>query len=139
MPRSRKIFSSSLAEVRVERRQNPRHQFDNRHRDAERLHHARELAADHAAADDQEPLRQIGPVNRLVRRAHDRRIVRPTRNSHRRGAGGDDNFVRGHQLVAAIRRCNNHASRPVKPRVAREMGHGPALEQDWRCRREVVE
>ena len=65
------------------------------HLDAERLHHAGKLAADDAAAHDQQALGQGGPVQRLVAGADEIGVRRPAGDAGDDRAGCQNDLVSG--------------------------------------------
>ncbi len=78
--------------------QNSGHQFNHGNLHAERLHHARELAADDSATDNQKITRKRLPMKRFVAGANDITIVRPGWYDGGSGAYRQDDVVAGYLL-----------------------------------------
>jgi len=111
-----------LAQFGVHFRQQAGQHLGHRNLHAQRLHHAGELAPDHAAADDQQPLGKFLPVQRLVAGADELRIVRPAGYARRCRSGCENRLVGGEPFARPAFGGKLEPARAVAPGQAPQDG-----------------
>src|SRR6185312_17231416 len=102
-------------QIRVAARHELRCQLDDTHAAANGIVDASHLEPDDAAADDEQPARELGQLQRIGR-VHDARILGQARQPYRLGASRDDALLEANALRAAVAHHLEHVRAHEAPR-----------------------